>query len=171
MSDPIPQMDISIKVSEHETFDRDVSADLRVDEHNLDESLMNQAALYAYYSSLYWRAQRLSNLKALELESLISDLWEQARSDLSQGSSSKWAVSKDRVEQAINRQPKIRQLKVLCVEAENNARKLYGLMKALEHKKDMIQNLCYNKRKEMDFVGSSRVTTRNNEIPISGNEG
>jgi hypothetical protein len=68
MPEPLPQMDVSIQISDKETFVRNVSADLHVDEHNLDESLMNQAALYAYYSHLYWRAQRLSSLKTLELE-------------------------------------------------------------------------------------------------------
>jgi hypothetical protein len=100
---------------------------------------------------------------------LKSDLWEQAREELKEVSTSKWSVSKDRVEQAINRRPDIRKLKTLCLEAENNARRLYGLMKALEHKKDMIQNICYNRRREMDFVGSSRVVTKR-EVPMSGNE-
>ena len=169
MVNPIPQMTVTIEVEDEESFSRDVSADLSVNEATIDESLMNQASLYAYYSSLYWKAQRLYSRKNLEMENLKSDLWEKAREELQEGQSSRWTISKDRVEQAINRMPQVRVLKALVIEAETNARRLYGLMKALEHKKDMIQNICYNRRREMDFIGSNRVVKKQ-EIPKSGNE-
>jgi len=155
--DPIPEMKVTIEIDDGEKFSRNVSEDLHVSPETINEALMHQAALYAYYASLYHTAQRLANLRELALDNMKANMWEVAREQLSENGTSKWSTSRDRIDAAINRTPQMQAARKAVIMAVSNAEKLKSLMKALEHRKDMIMNMAYGMRKEWDFVGGSRI--------------
>lgn len=116
------------------------NGDLVIDESRLSEEMARQPALYVYYATLaeeeYRRAKRIK----FRLHCLHEDLDKKYRSE-------KRTTEKD-LSNRIKRNPKMRALYERYVATMHRAGQLKVLKDAFEQRKDMLQSIGANKRKE-----------------------
>jgi len=145
----IPRIEVTIEIGD-ESLRRDINEDLRIDIDNLDEALIRQPALYAYYASLTQKANLLAENARHEYDKAVNQYATTAREELSEGSK---RVTDKQIDSLIKSQPTILALHKRMIIAENNARTLWSLTKALDQKREALAQLCYNRRKEMEHLG------------------
>lgn len=145
----IPKIHVEIQLGE-ETIRREVNDDLRLDPTNLDDALIKQPAVYAYYSSLTQKANLLAAQAKFEYEKAVAEYTKTAREELATSNS---RVTDKQIGAIIDSQPEILAKKKLMIMAEHNAEMLWSIVKALEHRKECLMQLCNNRRKEMEHLG------------------
>ena len=122
---------------------KDISdAVVKFDEFNIENEMFRQASVYSYYYGLMGAAKKQMNDLDTELVRLSSVL----RRDYKENSTSK-LTAKDLDDLVFSHADYI-QATGACNEASFKYELLKGLVRALEQKKDMIQQVSANKREE-----------------------
>jgi hypothetical protein len=165
--DPIPEMLIDIKIGE-ERFTRNLNNDLSIDAHNLDDSLINQAALYGYYAIRLQQATELRDNAEFEYEKTLNESMQVVREELM--SSDKGKVTDSIIKAVVNTQDAVLARKKVYLNRAANRDKLYSLTRALEQKLDALKSLAFKQRSELDAITSSSIYKKRAKVPISGVE-
>lgn len=161
---PIPEIKISIQIGE-KFFDRNINEDLEVHPHNLDEALMYQASLYAYYSIRLQQMNALRDQAEFEYDKALNEHMSIVRDELT-GSGVK---TTDKIVTAmVNSRPEVLEARQKFLDKSSDRDQLYALVRALEHKKDAVIALAYQRRSEMEAIGLN--VKKRTEIPKSGIE-
>ena len=122
---------------------KDISdAVVRFDEHSIDESLIQQASIYSYYYGLMSAAKKQMNEKTFQLTQFASKLRKAAKFE-----SSKKLTAKD-LDDLVFSEDQYQARQSLLDDATFKYELLKGLVRALEQKKDMLQQVSANKREE-----------------------
>jgi len=158
----IPQINISITIG-GQALDRDVNDDLKIDPENLDGALIQQPALFAYYASMTQKANLLLAQAQFDYDKRVAEHIRAAREELS-GDGSKRVTDKQ-IQAVIDSQPIILAAKHKVLELEHQSQLIWTLVKALEHKRECLMQLCNNRRKEMEHLGL-RVNMKRSEGPL-----
>jgi len=115
---------------------------VKFDEYNIDNEMFRQASIYSYYYGLMGAAKKRMNDLDTELVRLSSTL----RRDYKNGSVSK-LTAKDLDDLVFGDETFVTAQKEVS-EATFKYELLKGLVRALEQKKDMLQQVSANKREE-----------------------
>ena len=115
---------------------------VKFDEYNIDNEMFRQASVYSYYYGLMGAAKKRMNDLDTELVRLSSTL----RRDYKNGSVSK-LTAKDLDDLVFGDETFVAAQKEVS-EATFKYELLKGLVRALEQKKDMLQQVSANKREE-----------------------
>lgn len=127
--------------------------DLAINEHNLSASMMTQAGLFSYYSTVAAQAQRqLDQLEHIE-EIVLARLDKKIR-DAASAAGTK--ITEAQVKAQVLLEPEAIQIR----QAVNKAREVASVCKsgadAFRHRRDMMIQLAFNEREERK--GEMRVT-------------
>jgi len=115
---------------------------VKFDEYNIDNEMFRQASIYSYYYGLMGAAKKRMNDLETELVRLSSTL----RRDYKNGSVKK-LTAKDLDDLVFGDETFVTAQKEVS-EATFKYELLKGLVRALEQKKDMLQQVSANKREE-----------------------
>lgn len=162
----IPSLQFTLEIGD-ESFHRNVGEDMKLDPDDLDKALIEHPAIYAYYASIGQKANLIAADAKFQYEKAIAEHSKVAREELSGGT--KRATDKQ-IAAIIESQPLVLALKRTMIKKESESRTLWGFLKALEHKKDCLMQLCNNKRKEMEHLGMRVLSPRKTEPPIGATD-
>lgn len=160
----IPQIQIKIEI-EGKAIDRDINQDLRIDPENLDEALVKQPALFAYYASLTQQTNLLLAKARFDYDKKMAEHLREAREELS---GSHVRVTDKQLQAVIDTQPVILAAKKRVLELEHQSQLMWAIVKALEHKRECLMQLCNNRRKEMEHLGLRVLSKVNRGDPPLG---
>ena len=122
---------------------KDISdAVVKFDEYNIDNEMFRQASVYSYYYGLMGMAKKLVNERSLALTRFMSQLRKEAKA-----TSSVKLTAKD-LDDLVFADEQFRQRQTALDDATFKYELLKGLVRALEQKKDMLQQVSANKREE-----------------------
>jgi len=157
--DSLPQ--VKIKVSEREYL-LDYG-ELEIARETIDENMIEQASLYAYYAVLESMLKEVVGDKKLELEIMVARLFAEYKGkDLKAGGKG--------TDRSADSQVRQDEKYIAAVLAFNEAEKNHGIFKAIakafEHRREMLINLGAKFRKEMEGDVSTRLRKREFEDEI-----
>ena len=138
-------MNALIESLEDFTWDnyKDISdALMEYNEHQIDDEMMRQASVYSYYHGLMCAAKKKMNECNLNITHFASDLRKTTKA-----SSTVKLTAKD-LDDIVYSDNTYSALQNSTDEASFKYELLKGLVRALEHKKDMIIQVSANKREE-----------------------
>jgi len=115
---------------------------LKFDDHSIDQELMKQASTYSYYHALMAFAKK----ELSDAENKHTQIMSRLRKDKRTESSSK-LTAKD-LDDAVLSDEQLKEHQDHINELEFRYELLKGLVRALEQKKDMLQQVSANKREE-----------------------
>ena len=122
---------------------KDISdALMEYNEHQIDDEMMRQASVYSYYHGLMCAAKKKMNECNLNITHFASDLRKTTKA-----SSTVKLTAKD-LDDIVFSDNTYSALQNSADEASFKYELLKGLVRALEHKKDMIIQVSANKREE-----------------------
>ena len=111
-------------------------------DHAVEDEMFRQASIYSYYYGLMSMAKKMANEKSLQLTRFCSQL----RKETKQNSSVK-LTAKD-LDDHMYSDSQYGEKQAALDEATFKYELLKGLVKSLEQKKDMLQQVSANKREE-----------------------
>jgi len=165
--EPLPQMVIDLKIGETE-FKRNLNDDLQIDESNINDGLINQPSLYAYYALRLQEATALRDEAEFEHDKIIDEMMQVVREELV---SSKAKVTEASIKSIVNTRDEVVAWKKIYLKRAANRDKLYSLVKALEHKMEALKSVAFKQRNEIDAMSSSTIyNKKRTKIPTSGIE-
>ena len=118
---------------------------LKFDDYQVDTELRNQAAVYSYYHSLMCIAKRKLEEEDMTLEHFISSTRKEAKNNMS--FPGKKMTAKD-LDDLVLSADDYKEYKTNLNDATLKYELLKGLVRSLEHRKDMLQQISANKREE-----------------------
>ena len=122
---------------------KDISdALLQFDENTVDTEMSRQAAIYSYYHGL----MSLAKKRVGDMQTELTRFGSEIRKDTKEESSGKM-TAKD-LDDAVNSNPEIFVKMAEINEMSFRFELLRGLVRALEQKKDMLQQVSANRREE-----------------------
>ena len=122
---------------------KDISdALVQFNEYEVENEMMRQASIYSYYYGLMGMAKKLVNERSLQLTRFMSKLRKEAKS-----SSSVKLTAKD-LDDLVFADDQYHARQTALDDATFKYELLKGLVRALEQKKDMLQQVSANKREE-----------------------
>ena len=122
---------------------KDISdALVQFNEYEVENEMMRQASVYSYYYGLMGMAKKMVNERSLQLTRFMSKLRKEAKS-----SSSVKLTAKD-LDDLVFADDQYHARQTALDDAIFKYELLKGLVRALEQKKDMLQQVSANKREE-----------------------
>jgi len=122
---------------------KDISdALVQFNEYEVENEMMRQASVYSYYYGLMGMAKKMVNERSLQLTRFMSKLRKEAKS-----SSSVKLTAKD-LDDLVFADDQYHARQTALDDATFKYELLKGLVRALEQKKDMLQQVSANKREE-----------------------
>jgi len=122
---------------------KDISdALVRFDDHSVENEMFRQASVYSYYFGLMSMAKRKVNECSVEITRYAANLRK-----VSKGQSTTKVTAKD-LDDIVLGDTYYTELQTNLDEATFKYEMLKGLVRALEQKKDMLQQISANKREE-----------------------
>lgn len=115
---------------------------VKIDEFNIGDALVNQASMYSYYHGLMCAAKHIAGDKS----NLATHIAATIRKNMRSSSSTKVSVSQ--ADDAVDSDQEYMDVLRDVNDATFKYELLKGLVKALEQKKDMLQQVSANKREE-----------------------
>ena len=125
----------------------DLQKELRIDEHRLEQEMIEQPSKYIYWSSILEKLRLYQEQCELDLEFLLGRLDKEAREHLMVTGTK---PTKDSVEAYIKRSNEYKIAKEKCNYYDYLVRRLQFIVKSLEQRKDMLQSI--NKQKHNDKI-------------------
>jgi len=111
-------------------------------EYGVEDEMFRQASIYSYYYGLMSMAKKMVNERSLQLTRYTAKLRKAAKSE-----SSTKLTAKD-LDDLVLSEDQYQARQTLLDEATFKYEMLKGLVRALEQKKDMLQQVSANKREE-----------------------
>tara|TARA_R100001509_G_scaffold125778_2_gene79260 strand:+ start:150 stop:596 length:447 start_codon:yes stop_codon:yes gene_type:complete len=125
---------------------------LHVPESDIDTTLRNHSAIYAYFAALLSYAKRIKDNKAIEVDKTESEVMEKRRAELemsgqkaTQGALNSYVLSV----------PLIVQLKEELATADSKYSLAKSFINALDHQKDCLVQISANKRAEAKLFSTN----------------
>lgn len=123
--------------------------ELKINEFNIRTEFFNQPAKYVYWGSLLEQAKKQEEAIALEVSKASGIAFEQARNALIEEKILKPTQAQIEARLAMNAQ--VIQLNQNLNEARSNVRTLQTVVKAFEHRRDMLLQIGAEIRREKDY--------------------
>ena len=120
-----------------------VELDLSIDQDDLTDEIMNQPLLFKKYSDLDSECQRALNDCLNYLKLVEAEIHLKVSND-----NPKMKVRD--LEALVITNDKVQEIKAKLVELEEQASKIRGVLRAAQQRHDMLKELSYNKRKELE---------------------
>jgi len=126
-------------------------SELSYDDENIEEHMKDQAGLYFYYSLLRNQARALYERADILLDNLRADRDLVVRKYMAEKG---LKITDSSVKVTIERNESVRNLNFLKLEISEVAAMLETIVRALEHKKDMLTQISANHRRmvESNFI-------------------
>jgi len=144
MKEKIPE--IAIKIGD-KTFQTNHQEEIQISRETLDQNMIEHSSLYCWYAVLEAELDGVIGDRKLELEVTIAKLYDHHRAKALEKSE---RVTDTRIDSAVKQDEKY----IKAVLALNEARKNFGIFRAIvrafEHRKEMLTNLGHKIRKEME---------------------
>lgn len=121
---------------------------LAIDVNNLSHEMMRQPALFAYYATLASESYRTAKQVKFKIHCLREDLDAKYRN--APREKGEKPLTETALKIRINQHPKMRILFKRYVDESRKADILRGLKEAFAQRKDMLQSIGANNRKEME---------------------
>lgn len=155
LGDKLHEMDADIKVLPF-INPTELKSDLQFDPSDLDNAMLNQAALYGHYAIMAAKASLQRDQMETRLDIIKATLSKKVRIALE--ASAKGRVTEAMVEQEVNRHRTYVSAKSALDEADSIAKLLQSTLKAMEMRRDMLVQL--NKNAIQEFGYSSALTPK-----------
>lgn len=123
----------------------EVRKDMQINELNLQDSIIKQPSLYAYYAHIYCEKMKVSSNAKVALLALEGQINEQYMAEAEAG---KKLTDKDK-EKRLKNEPKWKMAKTLLDKAEAEEEYYRNLLEALRQKRDMLYQLALRQRDEI----------------------
>jgi len=128
-----------------DNVDTDALSFTKIDEDNLNKCCIEQPSLYVFWSVVYAEAQ--ANLDKAEFELEVYEVEQDAKvRELNKDKK----VTESAIKRAIQNTEEWKRLKLKAIEARKIAKTYQSIVRALEHRKDMLTTLSLNKRIELE---------------------
>lgn len=129
------------------------SDDLAVDRSNLMEELAEQPSLFAYYAQLSALANAAAKKARFDRHCLEEDLIDELRQQYPNGG--RGGVSEARINQMVQKNPKMRVAHAKVMSTEQRAEKLAALKEAFQQRSHMLQSI--NATQNRDSFGERPI--------------
>lgn len=123
----------------------EIKRDMHINELNLQEGIVKQPALYAYYSHLYCEKMKKASSYKVALCALEGQINEQYMAEAEAG---KKLTDKDK-EKRLKNEPRWKMAKTALDQAEAEEEYYRNLLEALRQKRDMLYQLALRQRDEL----------------------
>ena len=131
----------------------DIVAEVGFDPNALSQALQTQPGLVAWWGSVEARLARLVAQAKLELERAKARVRRQARRGLHLG---RIRVTEQMIEDEVTLDEEVQRVQDLVLRLEEQAKRVKVVLKALEHRKTAIQQVCENQKREWYSVIKER---------------
>ena len=125
---------------------------LQINDSDIESTLMNHSAIYAYFASLLSYSKKVRDQKSIDLDKKESEVMEKRRADLqlngekaTQGALNSYVLSV----------PTLVQTKQELVNADSKYSLAKSLINALDHQKDCLVQISANKRAEAKLFSTN----------------
>lgn len=139
----------------------EVKSDMQINELNLQDNILKQPSLYAYYAYLYSEKMKESSQAKLTLCTVEGQISDQYTAEVEAGKKMTDSVKEKRMKS----EPKWKMAKSLLDKAEAEEEYYRNLLEALKQKRDMLYQLALRQRDEI----KSNITIQNPNITDMGN--
>ena len=129
-----------------DTIKLDMYQELKISEESLDPALQKQPVNYGFVAMVYQRVTEAVKLYKLELEGFYSELYSKQEDKVINGK----YQTKEAKENKVKTNPKYRIMQQKLIRLETQKGILEDFKRALEQKKDIMQTLSANRRKEFN---------------------
>lgn len=119
--------------------------ELKIEEETIEDSLKRQPVTYGFICTAYQGAVQEVKLFKLELDGFYSELYNKYKDKVISGK----YLTKEALENKIKSDPKYRLMCKKLIRLETSKGILEDFKRALEQKKDIMQTLSANRRKEL----------------------
>ena len=141
---------ITIVTPNLEQISFNVQEEARIGQFNVREEFYSQPAKYAYWGELLSQAKYMEEAKALDVKRAEGLAFEQARTEIiKETSNSKPTQAQIEARMAIN--PILYQLKSELLLAQKTTKDIQELVKAFEHRRDMLIQIGADMRKSQEY--------------------
>jgi len=123
----------------------DIHKELRILEEGLEDNLKQQPLSYGFLSMVYQEATKTLKEYKLEVEGFYCELYNKHKNAVVGGK----YLTKEGVEAKIKLTPKYKLMCKKLIQLETNKGRLEDLKRSLEQRKDIMQTLSANRRKEL----------------------
>lgn len=139
-----------MKRADYDKAVADLDKHVYVGRDNVNEAMCNQAELYAYYAILYGRSVRDCKLLEFQKEEIEAAEYREL-------ASAKTRVTERQLQVRCHANSKWRDLRTALLEAEDCRDGLSSILRAMEHRKDMLVNYSATVRVEESLVDGVRA--------------
>lgn len=155
---PIFDEDLRITVaSPSVNVDRDAARDLAFTEDNLNENMQKQASVYAYWSILQQKAEADIDRAKFECSRVEADISQKIRTGAIEIPGGSVKLTEGMVTMMIDQDVTVKAARLAVVDASYARNMIKSVVRAMEHKKDMMLSMALNKRQELKTLGSMTV--------------
>lgn len=141
-------------------FGRNLGLDLRPDYDFIDDDLLTNASLYAYYDAQLNLAKRMLKRAEHELKILKANLRIHIRENWNNANVPADALTKDFLESYVDRDLKVILLQEILDEMEYCVNQMGTAVKSMRMKHDSCRTIATNRQGESYLIGSSRVRNK-----------
>ena len=146
---------INIKTASGETVTFNLKQELTINEFDMNSEFALQPSKYVYWSSLLETVRSYLESAQLTEEVKRADLYEPARLALVASGVTK--PTKDQIDAKILQTPEYITTKETVARYSLYVKKLQYIVKAFEQRKDMIQQMGAEKRRQLDYENAIRA--------------
>lgn len=136
-------------------YERDLSADAKINKHRLDVAAENQADLYAYWASKAADLRKEADGKENQLKFEKATLATQLRSTLAK-------VTEGAITEGVVSNPKIQEMEQALVDLSHKRNLAEAAVRAMDHRKSMIEVLM--RLWVASYFGDPNTNTRSEEL-------
>lgn len=140
-----PLMEISITTG-GETYTFNLHKELKISEDTIGDDLITHPQSYGLLTMLHKELIKRAKEAKLRLESTTGKLWKMYRKKLQEGAR---VPGKDIIDKHIDSNSKYIQAKQSLIDLEHHRDIIESCVKAYEARKDLIQTISANRRKEI----------------------
>lgn len=127
----------------------DLHSELRINEHNLQEDIQQQASKYVYWSSLLAQVRGFLEASELKVEEVKAKYYEPGREHYVTKGVAK--PTKDQIESFIVLQPEYQEARQQLIAYQKHEQHLRYIVKAFEQRKDMLIQIGADLRQQRDY--------------------
>lgn len=126
-------------------YEIDIDAELRVDPQNVQDALLKQPGLYAWYATVHAATQSIVEKAKLDLDVLRARTDEKVRKE---AAASGTKVTESSIPLSIDRDPEVVKASQALIEARRQEGVLRAVREAFTHRRDMLIQLSAMERQE-----------------------
>ena len=145
MREKIPEILVKLENKDYQT---DHQEELKIARETIDQNMIEQASIYGWYGVLSAMLDEVVGTKKLELRVLEAKLYKEHKENLSKVPGSR--VTDKAIDAEVATDKRYMTMVVELNDAKKNKAIFDAIVRAFEHRKEMLINLGAKFRKEMD---------------------